>query len=206
MSPEGRRLDFDQMLSLLLKRGKRGDILVQRHLHNHPQIAALADRSLLTMRVITCLNEFGEPEITHAMLRLLTKLEPKWKKYAKDMEYASPVDLSTCILGRCTGDNLHTSHLRYDRHPITFENMTGKQVPLWQQTKDLALAAHRTFKHRITVGWDIAITPEGPVLLEGNTNYDVMFLQRVHDQPIGHTRLGELLNHHISAYLETRHR
>jgi hypothetical protein len=199
--PDGRRLNLDHLLTLLLQRGRKADILVQKHLQNHTGIAALADQSLLTMRVITCLNENAEPEVTLAMLRLLTKLEPQWKKYAKDMEYANPVNLATGTLGRCTGDSVYTSHLRYDRHPVTFENMLGKQVPYWRETQDLALAAHRAFNHRMTVGWDIAITPEGPVLLEGNTNYDVMFLQRVHDQPIGHSRLGELLNHHILRYM-----
>jgi hypothetical protein len=76
-------------------------------------------------------------------------------------------------------------------------------MPLWHETQRLALAAHRAFHYRTTVGWDIAITPEGPVLLEGNTNYDVMFLQRVHNQPIGHTRLGELLDFHIADYMSS---
>ncbi len=197
---------LDGVLATLASRSMKADILVQKHLRNHPAIAAFADQSVLTMRVITCLNEQLQPEVTLSMLRLLTKLEPKWKKYVKDMEYGNPVNLSTGLLGRCTGDSLATSHLRYDRHPVTFENMVGRQVPFWRETRDLALAAHRAFNHRMTVGWDIAITPEGPVLLEGNTNFDVMFLQRVHDQPIGHTRLGELLNHHILGFLAGQQR
>jgi Sugar-transfer associated ATP-grasp len=199
--PDGRQVNLDGLLSMLSKRAAKADILVQKHLQNHPVIAAMADKSLLTMRVITCLNENAEPEVTLAMLRLLTKLEPQWKKYAKDMEYANPVNLATGTLGSCTGDSLYTSHLRYDRHPVTFENMLGRQMPYWRETQELALAAHAALNHRMTVGWDIAITPEGPVLLEGNTNYDVMFLQRVHNQPIGHTRLGELLNFHIGNFM-----
>ena len=67
----------------------------------------------------------------------------------------------------------------------------------WPAIRDLALKAHRSFKHRVVVGWDIALTPDGPMMLEGNTNLDVMFLQRVHDCPAGDTRFGELLNYQV---------
>jgi len=46
------------------------------------------------------------------------------------------------------------------------------------------------FSDRMLVGWDIALTPEGPVVLEGNSYPDVHFLQRVHQQPIGMSPLA----------------
>ena len=43
------------------------------------------------------------------------------------------------------------------------------------------------------IGWDIAISPEGALLVEGNSYADVDFLQRVARQPIGDSPLGPLL-------------
>ena len=47
------------------------------------------------------------------------------------------------------------------------------------------------------VGWDIALTTEGPVVLEGNSFTDVLVPQRVFRMPLGHMRLGELLDFHL---------
>ena len=56
----------------------------------------------------------------------------------------------------------------------------------------------------MVVGWDIAVTPDGPVVLEGNSNFDVMFLQRVHRVPASETRFGELLSYHLEALARQR--
>jgi hypothetical protein len=185
------------LLDHLKRSAAHQSILVQRRLKNHKLLSAWAKESLLAVRVVTCLDEVEKPEITHAMLRLLTKLEPEWKKTALDMEYACPINLATGEIGQMTGDNMNTSHLRYDDHPFTHATLRGTFIPEWIAIKRLALSAHKVFQHRAVIGWDIAITNEGPILLEGNSNLDIMFLQRVHDQPIGLSRLGSLLNHHM---------
>jgi Sugar-transfer associated ATP-grasp len=200
--PHGEVVSRDGLKAYLITKSKAGPMIVQQWLRNHAALADFADQSLLTLRVITCLDESGEPEACLAMLRLLSKLEPAWKYKVSDDEYASPVDMATGILGSMTGDSLRTSHSRFIHHPVTKAVIPGRPMPLWQETLELARATHRVFKHRALVGWDIAITPEGPVVLEGNSNFDVMFLQRVHDAPIGHSRLGELLNFQLALLAE----
>jgi Sugar-transfer associated ATP-grasp len=192
----GQELDLKRLLETLNNESWKHPLLVQPWLKNHPSIADLALDSLITIRVLTCLNEFGSPEVTLAMLRLLTKLEPQWQN-APDEEYASPIDLATGELGLFTGDNMKTSHLRYENHPVTGAPIKGRILHDWPSIRDLAISAHAAFPHRLLVGWDIALTGKGPVVLEGNTNLDVMFLQRVHDAPIGKSRFGELLNYHL---------
>lgn len=174
-------------------------MIVQPWLRNHPEIASLADRSLLVFRVITCLDQTGAPVVAVAMLRLLAKLEPDWHKQLPDGEYASPIDIDTGELGKFTGDSPKTAALRYDRHPITAERINGRRLECWQEVKDFALKVHRAIPYRTVVGWDIALTPDGPVALEGNSNFDVMFLQRVLDLPLGLTPLSPLLRPHIEA-------
>ena len=50
---------------------------------------------------------------------------------------------------------------------------------------------------RLIVGWDIAITPSGIRILEGNVLPDVTFPQRVGHKPFGQSRYGEILHHHL---------
>lgn len=182
---------------------KRKAMLVQPWLRNHEEIASFAKDSLVAIRVVTVLNELDEPEVTMAMTRLLSKLEPDWQ-HLPDGEYAAPINLESGEMGLFTGDNFKTALVRMTQHPVTGIEIKGRVLTNWPAIRDLALKAHRTFKHRVVVGWDIALTPDGPMMLEGNTNLDVMFLQRVHNCPAGDTRFGELLNYQIQELYAAR--
>jgi Sugar-transfer associated ATP-grasp len=175
---------------------KKKPMLVQPWLRNHEDVSGFAKDSLVAIRVVTVLNEKDDPEVTLAMTRLLSKLEPDWQ-HLPDGEYAAPINLETGEMGLFTGDNFKTSLVRMTHHPVTGIAIKGRVLKNWPAVRDLALKAHRAFKHRVIVGWDIALTPDGPMMLEGNTNLDVMFLQRVHNCPAGDTRFGELLNYQI---------
>jgi hypothetical protein len=83
------------------------------------------------------------------------------------------------------------------RHPDTGAVIEGRVLPFWQDTVDLGCRAHAVFAPRVVVGWDIAITQRGPVLIEGNGSPDVDLLQRAYWGPIGNSRLGELIRFHL---------
>lgn len=68
------------------------------------------------------------------------------------------------------------------RHPDTGERIEGATLPLWEAVKALALQAQRSLPEVKTIGWDIAITPDGPVILEGNTTYGLASLQIAHQR------------------------
>lgn len=190
-------MDLDGVFAAVGRAAPAGKaMLVQPWLRNHPEIADFAKDSLLAIRVVTCINEQGEPEVTLAMLRLLSKLEPDWH-HLPDEEYATAIDIRSGVMGEFLGDNFKTCPVHLTHHPITGNAIAGRVLRNWPALRNAALQAHRTFMHRMVIGWDIALTPEGPVVLEGNSNFDVMFLQRVHQKPIGLTRLGELLNHQM---------
>lgn len=200
----GTLLGLDEVIERLRLQSLEGDgkglasIIVQPRLENHPDLADLAQQSLIAIRVVTCRNERDEPEATHAVLRILGKIEPGWD-IAPDTEYGAAIDLRTGALGWLTGDRPETCLRWYDRHPITDAPILGRRLDQWQDLLDLALRAHAGFPNRILVGWDLALTPDGPVVLEGNSNMDVSFIQRTYRDPIGRSRLGELLEHHLSA-------
>jgi Sugar-transfer associated ATP-grasp len=198
---KGRDISLDEIIARVRAEGH--DYLVQPWLRNAASIADLAQDSLIAFRVVTMTNELGQAEVTLAMLRVISKLEPSWTD-VPDGEYAAPIDLQTGVLGRFTGDHMSTSCLYYDTHLVTGAPIKGRKIKEWPAIRDVGLAAHRAFPHRVLVGWDIALTDAGPVVLEGNTNLDVMFLQRVHDQPASASRFGALLNHHLKLLRDGR--
>jgi len=187
-----RALLFDHLRRASLKR----DMLLQEMLSNHPAIADLAEQSLIALRVITCAEESGAPVTTHAMLRVISKLEPAWHS---KREHAAIIDLATGRLGRMCNDKDLWPGCWSDRHPVTGAQVTGRVLPDWPQIRALAEQAQRVFADRMLVGWDIALTPSGPVILEGNSYPDVHFLQRVHERPIGLSPLGPHLRRALDA-------
>jgi hypothetical protein len=73
----------------------------------------------------------------------------------------------------------------------------GRFLPLWPETIALACLAHAAFAPRMIVGWDIAITSKGPLLIEGNGAPGIDLIQRAYREPIGNSRAGELIAYHL---------
>ncbi len=197
----GTLYSIQQVISHLRKSSGGKNMLVQRWLSNHDSIKDLAHDSLITFRVITCMNERDEVEVTDAMLRILVDLEPTWRPAVIDDEFATPIELTTGKLGLLTGDDMRTCCKRYKIQPVTNAKVAGRVVEHWPAIAAMATRCHAAFSHRLMIGWDIALTPNGPIVLEGNTKFDVMFLQRVQDKPAGNTRLGELLEFHLQKLI-----
>ncbi len=57
---------------------------------------------------------------------------------------------------------------------------------------DLALLAHERLGEPCFVGWDVALTINGPILLEGNDKFGVDLAQMPSGQPLGETKYGEI--------------
>ncbi|MGH6891898.1 MAG: sugar-transfer associated ATP-grasp domain-containing protein, partial [Dongiaceae bacterium] len=68
----------DDLLDYLRRHSRKRDLLLQSMLVNHPEIADLAEQSLIAIRVFTCMDAADTPIVTHAMLRVISKLEPTW--------------------------------------------------------------------------------------------------------------------------------
>lgn len=197
----GETCDLDALLERLRESGRSAPLIVQPRLDNHPEIADLASRSLLTFRLLTCLDPAGRPVVTHGVLRILSRLEPDWPG---DDEYGAPIDLATGTLGVLRSDRLLRSATHWSSHPILGVPIEGRRLSVWPELQALALQAHAAFAHRTLVGWDLAATPDGPVVLEGNNSLDVMFPQRVYQQGFGRGPLGPLLQHHLAALARAR--
>ena len=68
------------------------------------------------------------------------------------------------------------------RHPRTGALLVGERVPLWRDAMELAVRATLAFAPLRTMGWDVALTPDGALLVEGNARWD----------PLAHPMSGDL--------------
>ena len=63
-----------------------------------------------------------------------------------------------------------------DSH-IVFENY---QIPFYKEAVEMALQIHAHLYRCHSIGWDIAITENGPVFIEANDRWESRLLQTLH--------------------------
>jgi hypothetical protein len=59
-----------------------------------------------------------------------------------------------------------------ERHPVTGQSLRGLQPPMWDDIVKLGKTAALAFLPSRCLGWDIAMTSAGPVLIEANRYWD----------------------------------
>lgn len=57
----------------------------------------------------------------------------------------------------------------YERHPVTGQPFRGLQIPFWQESLELMKRALPLAEKISNIGWDLAVTEEGPLIVEANT-------------------------------------
>jgi len=175
---------------------KKERFLIQRRLVPHPELADLSANVLTTVRMVTIIDENGGFEATHAAYRMPNRLDATVDNFHAG-GLAAKVDIETGELGPASDIGLHPSSRWHSTHPLSGAQIAGRKLPFWKESIDLARRAHAVIPGRAVIGWDIAIVDDGPVLIEGNGGADLDIIQRAHREPIGNSRFGELLAHHL---------
>ncbi|MBR5224492.1 MAG: hypothetical protein IKV90_02375 [Clostridia bacterium] len=136
--------------------------IVEDKVIQHEAIAALCPTSVNTIRVATLLGDKKEG-IVYTYIRIGNG------KVMDNVDcggMAAPVDIET---GRIAGVGANKQGEIYEIHPMTGTKIPGTQIPYWEEAKKMCLEAmHRVPQVRF-VAWDVAITPDGPVFIEGNS-------------------------------------
>jgi hypothetical protein len=172
--------------------------LIQRRLFPHPDLAGLSGEILTTIRMVTIRDEAGGFEATHAVYRMPSRPGASVDNFHAG-GLAAKIDLETGELGPASDIGLHPSSEWHETHPISGAQIEGLKMPFWKESVDLARRAHAAIPRRAVIGWDIAVVDDGPVVIEGNGRADLDIIQRAHREPIGDSRFGELLAHHLEA-------
>ena len=153
-------------------------LIIERGLEQHADQAALYPNSVNTLRVLTMLDVQGngDPFIAAAVQRIgCRRSEPadNWTRGG----LSAPVDLATGQLGLAT--RLPDWNIKewFESHPDTDAPIRGEVVPYWREVHDLVMHSAKVLSFMEYVGWDIVVTPNGPVVLEANINTGLNVMQ-----------------------------
>lgn len=136
--------------------------LIQPLLENHPLIT---DRcqcdELVTLRLITKLNE-GKPKIVSAILEV-----PVMASFNQIIPIGIELETGTLL-------DMSEQYLYLDKDAQQLISLLANfNLPLWPDVVSIAEQAHCHFTDINSIGWDLAITPLGVKLIEGNINWGV---------------------------------
>jgi hypothetical protein len=148
--------------------------IIQERLREHPAIAALAPGDALqTLRIATFVERSGEVEVLSADLRLALVAGPTDNfSSGRSGNGLVAVRLADGALGplrlpRADGCG-------FDLTPVTpggGAQVEGVRLPLWPHALALVREGALAMLPARTIGWDIAITEGGPVVVEANMYY-----------------------------------
>jgi len=140
--------------------------LAEEYVIQHSDLMALSPTGLNTVRIITQLT--GE-NVDFIGGRLRISVNSHVDNMAAG-NIACAVDLNSGIV---TGPGVFSDIRKpqHHFHPVTGMKITGFRIPFWEEVLNIARCAALLTPGNRSVGWDIAITPAGPELIEGNHNW-----------------------------------
>ena len=145
-----------------LKIRSMGNAVLEQLLEQHPDMARMCPTSVNTVRVATMLGDKKEG-IVYAFLRIGNG---KVMDNVDQGGMAARVDLDSGTLKTVAADKAGNV---YEKHPMTGTDIIGFTIPCWEEVKEMCLLAMRKVPQMRYVAWDVAITPDGPRFIEGNS-------------------------------------
>lgn len=137
-------------------------IFLEELVTQHPDLNVLCDKSVNTMRIMT-FNDNGSPRIIWMGLRVGNGVNSIDNFHAKGM--GVNIDINT---GKLVGKGIDKDLNEYAEHPTSHVKFDGFQIPCFEEAKQMVLKASLESDKILVVGWDVAISENGPVIIEGN--------------------------------------
>lgn len=143
--------------------------LLEEIIVQHPDMC-FCNRSVNTIRIVSILDNIGEVHFIRAILKSGVGDTIVDNVNAGGVEY--PINIKYGRIeggGYRGGDNSSGKYSRILVHPGTDRFMLGIKIPFWNEALLMVENAAKMLPNCRYVGWDIAITPNGPEFIEGNT-------------------------------------
>lgn len=171
---------------------RKGVFIVQPVFKNHEDWKPLTSGALTTCRILTGRALDSEHIIPMAAaLRMPTGSAIVDNFSAGGI--ASPVNMKTGELGTAVTHLPKNGVFEFEKHPDTGQQLKGTFLPHWDKLVGFTKEVHKTFDFTF-VGWDIAYTPQGFIVVEGNGIWSCSVLETVYNRPLSTTRYPELFN------------
>jgi hypothetical protein len=159
---------------------------IERRVVAHPTVGGWRPGATPTVRLITALID-GVADVHIGMMKV--PRHPSGVDNFHVGNLACDVDLATGRIGRAVNAEGTEWH---ETHPESGTPIAGVVIPDWPMYLDIVRTAAPAFSPLTSLGWDVAVSADGPVILEANTSWEEI-VQLPLDRGILHGRYAALL-------------
>jgi putative polysaccharide biosynthesis protein len=162
----GQKVDIGEFANEVFE-GFESGYIFQSAVDQHPDMQRMTGDAVGTLRVVTVRDENGvEPLYSAWKIPSPTAMSDNFWQAGS---MVAQLDNATGKVVKCKrGSGLEAEWI--DAHPVKGEVFAGYQIPHWEATRELAVHAHELFPEFGIFGWDIAVTRDGPLIIECNAN------------------------------------
>lgn len=168
----GSPLAPDDLYDVMQRHDRFLNWVVQERLRNHPDILRLSGTDTVQCaRMVTLVAPSGEPELVWAHFRALAS-DALYDNFRVGERGSLRVEIGRedGRFGRAIGLAPEgMGFTDFDNHPKTGVAFAGFRLPFWPEACDLVEEAAARLVPLQTLGWDVAFTPRGPVIIEANS-------------------------------------
>ena len=169
---QSKNLNTVQKLYEQLK--NNGQILIEEYVKQHSKMNALFPYSVNTLRIVSAYKD-GKVTILFRAIRI-----GNGKNVVDNFNHGgmySVINEKGIIEKPAIDKNSNI----YEVHPVTKTSIVGFEIPYFKEAIKMVKEAAKVVKEVGLVGFDIAITENGPVMIEGNQlpGYDI-YQSKIH--------------------------
>ena len=154
--------DFASLNEMYCHLRSCGSGLIEDLILQHPDISRIYPDAVNTYRIVTIIRN-GIPGVVYAFIRIGNG--GRFVDNINSGGMAAPVDVDTGIIRFAAFDK---DSRYYAVHPATGCPIPGCRLPFWRESIEMCLEAAAVVPQLGYVGWDVAVSPDGPQLIEGN--------------------------------------
>lgn len=169
LKKDGRKIYISDKLINVddLKDKLKGNYIIQDRIIQHKKMNDLYSHAVNCVRVITIRNHLKcIPFLAVVKMGANKSNVNNFGSGGIDV----PVDLISGKLKKVGFANFNPPR-QVDKHPNTSILFENYQIPFFRKVIDLAVMAHSNLYGVHSIGWDIAIAENGPILIEGNDGW-----------------------------------
>lgn len=170
---DGKLSSIDKLIDALLS----ANYLVQKRIYQHPKMNTLCDSTINSIRLQTVMTKEGEVVPFGAGLRM-GRQGSSVDNWAKGGVFVG--------INMKNGKLMEMGFLKPQygsstkEHPDTHIVFKDFEIPFYKEAERMAMELHKRLYRCHSVGWDIAITVDGPMFIEGNGLWEISLIQAAH--------------------------